>query len=157
MCFARVNAILFSWSKVKVEGLIEREGLAFTLAMGFGRVARPVERVDSARCALDARDSRHWARHATVHNAFRSLITSPGRPPSLSPAHGNITHNIHVFATSVSDVPSLLTKDHILNIRRCQTLRNGHSSDGKREHCTWFLAHLCTAAEGGGRAVALTT
>ena len=150
---------------------------------GCGREARPVERVDSARCArplatasrlglrpratrclrhgriLDARDSRHWARHATVHNAFRSLITSPGRPPSLSPAHGNITlwYNVHVFATSVSDVPSLLTKDHILNIRRCQTLRNGHSSDGKREHCTWFSAHLCAAAEGGGRAVALTT
>ena len=134
----------------------DKDGLTKT---GCGREARPVERVDSARCALDARDSRHWARHATVQNAFRSLITSPGRPPSLSPAHGNITlwYNVHVFATSVSDVPSLLTKDHILNIRRCQTLRNGHSSDGKREHCTWFSAHLCAAAEGGGRAVALTT
>ena len=105
---------------------------------GCGREARPVERVDSALRALAARDSRHWARHATVHNAFRSLITSPGRPPSLSPAHGNITlwYNVHVFATSVSDVPSLLTKDHILNIRRCQRNRKFPISDGQREHCT---------------------
>ncbi|MBQ3288423.1 MAG: hypothetical protein IJH50_03325, partial [Kiritimatiellae bacterium] len=50
---------------------------------GCGREARPVERVDSARCALAARDSRHCPKRIAVLAALRSLITSPGRSPAL--------------------------------------------------------------------------
>ena len=76
----------------------------------------PKQSFFGASCALDARDSRHWARRTSVHAALRSLITSPGRPPALRPMHGNVTlwHNVHVSATSVSDAPSLLARDHIL-------------------------------------------
>ena len=83
--------------------------------VGSGREARPVERVDSARCALDARDSRHWTGRAAVHAAPRSLITSPGRPPYLRPAHGNVTlwYNVHVSATSVSGARPFLARYHI--------------------------------------------
>ena len=104
---------------------------------GYGREARPVERVDSALCALDARDSRHWARRAAVHAALRSFITSPGRPSALRPAHSNVTlwYNFLVFATSVSDASSL-AKDHILEHPSLPNSAQRTQQRRVREHCT---------------------
>ena len=162
---------MFSWSKGKVEGLIEESsGLPFFLPSpgrdlrllcqsGSRREARPVERVDSALRALDARDSRHWAGRTAVQAALRSLITSPGRPPAFRRAHGNATlwYNVHVSAASIPDAQSPMARDNILGHPSLPDSAQRTRQRRVAGALYQIPARLCASARGGGRAAALPT